>query len=222
MSDQTPQDLMNEVNLEEIRNRLKSDPVKVAKMWMRYLATPLLALLGLIGVAAVNIPSFTAANQQLMDTMATMHPWKAQSHPSWSVQDVAPSSRYLRMEFVRTAFIERIFELGWTNVGTDMMFRVRVPNAIEGELDIKYYSSWIGTPQRVGGTPVPPEGEEADRSYALRFSQHNLPPAGPPDGALVDGASYQCVIKLLMESPDGNFYREYEITTDWYEYVATP
>ena len=209
----TQEELIAEVIKEEFRQAGKSEAKQITWMWIKFLTPANLALLAILTVGALNIPAFTDANTRLSETLASMHPWNTQQNPSWSVLDVAPSSRYLRMEFVTTTFYRKLLDMGWSPASAQMMMRVRVPNAVEGEVDIRYYSPWIGTT---------PPGVDTEGKFVWKFSQHNLPPIGAPDGTLTDGASYQCEIRMTMQTEDASFYREFVITTDWYEYVATP
>lgn len=204
----TPEELMGEVGKEEIRHRSKSDAVKVTYMWMAFLAPVVLALASILVVGAANIPSFTAANERLTNTLATMHPWNTTDRPAWSVVTEGENT-YLRMDFRASEFLRRILGMGWTIEHTSVMVRVKVPNPTEGELDIKYYSSWL---------PHTDASVSAEGLFHLKVSQHNLPPDGPPNGTLVMGADYQAEVRFVMGTQDLSFYREFIIQTDWFTY----
>lgn len=216
MPDPTPTDLLNEAGKQEIIHRAKSDAVKVTYMWMGFLSLPMVGICALLTVAAANIPTFSAANERLTNTLATMQPWDTTDRPSWSIYEEPTSGApnvYLQMQFSASTFLKRILGMGWTIEQTKMMMRVRVPNATAGEPDIRYYTPWIVTTD-----PVLDENGD----FTLRFSQHNLPPAGPPQGTLTSGASYQCEIRFTMGTQDLSYYREFIIQTDWFDYTGSP
>ena len=82
-------------------------------------------------------------------------------------------------------------------------------------------SPYHGCSHPADHTLLVPVIDEAGK-FTLRFSEHNLPPfiGATSQGGVVNGASYQAEIHLIMGYDNGNFYREYIITTDWYTYRA--
>lgn len=209
----TPGELVSEVVKEEFRQSGKSEAKQITWMWIRFLSPVVAGLVALLVVAALNIPSYTAANTRLTDTLATMHPWQTNQNPAWSVYEEATTTTpnvYLQMDFLASTFLKRILDLGWTVEEVKILVRVGVPGPAAGDPRVNYYT-WVGHTKA-----APDEGG----NLRFRVSQHNLPPTGPPDGTLTDGAQYQCEIHLVLATHDVSFYREFVITTDWYTYRA--